>query len=456
MKIRSKITLLSSFFLLLLVLAITGLAIYTIQKNTEENIASFREQAISQAKEELRDKVLMAYTQAITEYERMQIKEVVEDNFGSRIRNVVETADSLLKDYHDKVLNAEMTLEEAQAAAKKQIALLRYDDNVGYLWINDTGRPFPRMIMHPTIPSLNGTVLDDQKWNTASGVNANLFVSAVSLTGRQGAGFIDYEWPKPNKDGTLTAMQPKLSYVSLFKPWNWIIGSGVYIDDVKRESIQKVMQNAGLMRYDNGEGYFFILSNELPYPKTLMHPVIPALQDKVMNNPKWDNIAMNNSEHLFTALVKATDNSKGEGFVDYVWPKPTKDGLSEDLPKISFVKVFKPLNWIIGSGIYIDNIDVQVAEKRQQLKQQVNDLIRTIALAALAVFALSILATALFSKNLSKSIEELTDIAREISLGKALDDEIESTNRKDEVGQLARAIERLQTSVKMMMNRMKK
>ncbi|HXE97384.1 MAG TPA: methyl-accepting chemotaxis protein, partial [Dongiaceae bacterium] len=66
--------------------------------------------------------------------------------------------------------------------------------------------------------------------------NKNLFVSFNEVVDRAGKGFVNYEWPKPKEGGgTTTELYTKLSYVQQFEPWGWVLGSGIYIDDVKRD-----------------------------------------------------------------------------------------------------------------------------------------------------------------------------------------------------------------------------
>jgi methyl-accepting chemotaxis protein len=83
------------------------------------------------------------------------------------------------------------------------------------------------MIMHPLKPELNGQDLSDTKDPTGK----RLFVEFAETVKRQGSGVVDYQWPKPGKD----APQPKLSYVTGFEPWGWVIGTGVYVDDLQAQ-----------------------------------------------------------------------------------------------------------------------------------------------------------------------------------------------------------------------------
>lgn len=119
----------------------------------------------------------------------------------------------------------------ARKRAADRISKLRYG-NGDYFWINDLG---PRMIMHPIKPELNGQDLTGNKDPSGK----QLFVEFVNVVKKQGSGTVDYQWPKPGKD----APQPKLSYVTGFEPWGWVIGTGVYMDDLQTqvwESTRKV------------------------------------------------------------------------------------------------------------------------------------------------------------------------------------------------------------------------
>ena len=127
---------------------------------------------------------------------------------------------------------------DAQKRAMARIGTLRYGSN-DYFWINDM---HPKMVMHPIKPEMNGNDL-----STYKDPNGNLlFVDFVNTVKKSGSGFVPYEWPKPGFDKP----QPKLSYVVGFAPWNWVVGTGVYIDDLKAQtwaSTQRSLIVAGVI-----------------------------------------------------------------------------------------------------------------------------------------------------------------------------------------------------------------
>jgi methyl-accepting chemotaxis protein len=139
------------------------------------------------------------------------------------LRHLAELAISIVKEEHAKVQSAGVSAEEAMRSAAARLANLRYG-NGDYFWINDLK---PVMIMHPTQPKLNGTDLSQIKDPNGK----FLFVEFARTVRSSGSGFVEYEWPKPGADKP----QPKLSYVVGFEPWNWVIGTGVYVDDLRSE-----------------------------------------------------------------------------------------------------------------------------------------------------------------------------------------------------------------------------
>jgi methyl-accepting chemotaxis protein len=162
-------------------------------------------------------------------------------------RHIVELAMGIVELHDAEVKAGKIPLEQAQKEAAEHIKQLRYEKKE-YVWINDLGKPVPKMIMHPALPVLDGKVLDDPKFNKATTMSdglkgevqkidmKNLFVTFNEVVNRAGNGFVNYEWPKPKAGGgTTTELYTKLSYVQKYEPWGWVLGSGIYIDDVQRD-----------------------------------------------------------------------------------------------------------------------------------------------------------------------------------------------------------------------------
>lgn len=153
---------------------------------------------------------------------------------AEKTRHVVETAEGILTYYQGLEASGSLTRDAAQQQALNAVRGLRYNQNE-YFWINDLE---PKMIMHPANPKLDGQVLSGIKDPDGFA----LFNAMVALAKDKGAGSIDYRWPKP---GASDPVQ-KTSYIQLFKPWGWIIGSGIYIDDMKAE-FNRQLRDASLL-----------------------------------------------------------------------------------------------------------------------------------------------------------------------------------------------------------------
>jgi methyl-accepting chemotaxis protein len=138
-------------------------------------------------------------------------------------RHAVEVAYSILEKYHASFQSGVLSEEDAKRAALEQIAAMRYGGG-DYFWVNDLK---PAMVLHPIKADLNGKDLSDFK----DPQGKHLFVDFVKVCRESGEGFVDYLWPKPGSDKPV----PKISYVRLFSPWGWIVGSGIYVDDIQAD-----------------------------------------------------------------------------------------------------------------------------------------------------------------------------------------------------------------------------
>jgi methyl-accepting chemotaxis protein len=154
------------------------------------------------------------------------------------LRHLGDVALGIIKEEHAAVQKSGVSDADAQKRAMARIGALRYGNN-DYFWINDL---HPKMVMHPIKPEMNGNDLSSYKDPNGK----LLFVDFADTVKKSGSGFVPYEWPKPGFDKP----QPKLSYVVGFAPWNWVVGTGVYIDDLKAQtwaSTQRSLIVAGVI-----------------------------------------------------------------------------------------------------------------------------------------------------------------------------------------------------------------
>jgi methyl-accepting chemotaxis protein len=146
-------------------------------------------------------------------------REMLEDR-QVKTRHLVEVAHGVILHYAGLADAGKLDAEEAKRAALTALKSLRYGGSE-YFWVNDM---VPNVVMHPIKTELDGKDVSDYRDPNGKA----LFVAFVDAVRRDGAGFVDYMWPKPG----FSAPVPKISYVKGYAPWGWIVGSGIYLDDV--------------------------------------------------------------------------------------------------------------------------------------------------------------------------------------------------------------------------------
>ena len=171
-------------------------------------------------------------------FETFQQRDDLLEAKKDQLVRLIETAHSVMTGFDDRAKKGEFSVQDAQAGAIAVIRQLRYEDGQ-YFWLNDMT---PRVVMHPLKPALEGKEvgnLEDKK-------GKRLYSEFVRVVGENGEGFVDYFWTKPKRGsgGNSTALAPKLSYVKGFKPWGWIVGTGVFIDDIDREFQQTLINRS--------------------------------------------------------------------------------------------------------------------------------------------------------------------------------------------------------------------
>ncbi len=142
------------------------------------------------------------------------------DGRALKTQHLVESGMGVIEHFYQRQQSGELTQQQAQQQAAATLQGLRYGNN-DYFWVHSNEL---QMVMHPFSTQLVGNSVADIKDPNGK----YLFREMVEVVKGQSAGFVDYMWPKPG----VTDPVPKISYVAGFAPWGWILGSGIYLDDV--------------------------------------------------------------------------------------------------------------------------------------------------------------------------------------------------------------------------------
>ncbi|NDV22113.1 cache domain-containing protein [Desulfovibrio sp. JC022] len=344
------------------------------------------------------------------------------------LKNIVGMSIDLIRLNYDKYTSGVLSEAEAKKLSIEQLKSMRYDDGTGYIWINDDTIPIPRMVMHPTIPALDGKILDDPRFKGVRNSEENIFAAFRDICKKFGSGYTEYLWPKPTKQG-LTKEQPKLSYVQIFKEWGWVVGSGVYIDDIEKEvkirieavlkELKRSFQNIKVGK----NGYIFLFSGS---PELIIHPNYENIPITELLNPETGN-------PIFLELMEAAHK---DGIFEYIWDKPPRRKGDFTFRKRAYIKYFEPLDWYICSSAYMDDLE----KPGQMLRKEISML-------SIGVLALALLFATILSSKIAQPLTKLTAAARAIREGGMSASEIPQEGPR-EIKELGKVISQMLESIK--------
>lgn len=162
---------------------------------------------------------------SIEEYEN-SLREAYDNNIKFQVENVI----TLLSGIYERQMDGKLTEEEAKEEGKYLIKNLRYNED-GYFWIDSTDYV---LIAHPIIPEKEGSNRFDETDKNGNKLIQNI----INISTKEGGGFTDFYYSKPNEDG----VYPKRAYSTLFKPYNWVISTGNYVDDIDLKVANKTSE----------------------------------------------------------------------------------------------------------------------------------------------------------------------------------------------------------------------
>ncbi len=324
------------------------------------------------------------------------------------LKHLIDLTFSFIKALQREVEQGALDGEEAKRLALERIRQFRYGEQ-DYVWVSDYQS---RLISHPD-PKLNGADFSQVKDIKGQLIVPPMVEGAIA----HGEGYYTYWWRR------LGAEEPieKLSYYRNLPEWRWVVGTGVYIDDLKREvETRKRELIAELRKHIHktkfaGEGYLYIFDSKM---NMIIHPNsniegtnFARLLDPATGHP------------IGKELVQAAQTPEGK--LTYRWDKPSDPG-HYVYEKISWVRYFPGFDWYIALSAYT-----------KDLERSAMALTRRIVLISLVALALALVSGYLFVRAFTTPIARMAAIADRISHG-----DLSTTirlERRDEIGLLAQA-----------------
>jgi signal transduction histidine kinase len=320
--------------------------VVTISKNVSKDLNSFKKRSLQIHKNELKNLTDTAWSIIQMKYEQSK-----PENLHTVLKERGEMFKKNLTHFYntnkDKMSGAEL-----KDAIRNYTKIYRHDSlNTGYFWINDFNAT---MIMHPIQTYLNGENL--MEFKDPKGVY--LFKDFVNTCKENGSGIVKYQWENPDSK----RVEDKISYVFTFEPFQWIFGTGEYYSVLKKKFKNEVIDVVNRLRY--GENNYFYITD---YNNVLISH--PYLQGKDLSEVK--DIKGN---YILPPMIKIA-REKGEGFHRYWWKKNNDDDTPYE--KLTYAKNFPDWNMVIGTGVYIDDIEKEVAKRKKELMYQLQEIIKT-------------------------------------------------------------------------------
>lgn len=216
MNLKVKIPLISSIVVFLSVAILALIILFRYNKKILREIETYRVSETKRVKQQVREIVDNAYQMLLVSYTKTTNPQFMETFCPAE--NATDSV--LLKKAQNKVLK--ITVDE--------LRLIRYGNGEGYVWLYSAMPPY-KMMMHPTQPELEGTQLDRFTVDTNK-YDRNIYEEMAEIGNTQGCGYLSYRYMRNEKD----SLFPKIGYVRLFKPKNWIIGSSMYVDYIDKNA----------------------------------------------------------------------------------------------------------------------------------------------------------------------------------------------------------------------------
>jgi len=388
MTIKLKLLILVISTILAISVIIGFEAIYNIKAVSDSNIKQYREESYKNKEAELKNYVAMVTKTAASYHKRTEparIKKEVSQYLREQTSFIFSIIEKEYKHNKGKLSNEELKLR-----IKTIVSESRYGKN-GYFWINDTKAV---IVDHPIKPQLNGRDLA----NFTDKGGKKIFSEFARVASADGEGFVDYVWPKPGFEKP----QPKISFVKLFEPLDWVVGTGAYVADVTANMQKEALATIAQMRYGKN-GYFWVLDTK---GGMIMHPIKPSLNGKNLSN-----FQDKKGVYLFKDL-SAISVQKGEGLVKYHWQKP-----GEEIPKqkFSYTMLFPEWGWAIGTGAYVDDIEEKIILMEQNAQDKIDEVIFTIILlSAIIVAIIAVIIVLILNKLIIKPINILNEGIRSL------------------------------------------
>jgi diguanylate cyclase (GGDEF)-like protein len=348
-------------------------------KTFNNDIETIKQEHIKKIKETLKKEINLAvdfiHFKKTTTQQRLkdELKYIVDQGY-----NIADGIYKSMKDTHSK----EQILQTINAALKD----MRFFDERGYFFIYTLDG---KNILHPIYPIVEGTY---KHRSLKDSNNINILQSASELIKKNGKGFIEYEFYSIDDPSKL---DKKIGYLKKLPFYDIYIGTAEYLKDFELKVKKEIFQRLSHIRFGK-DGYLFIDS----YDGTiLMHPMKPHIVGKNLINYQDSN-----GKYVIKKLIEAAKKEHGD-FIYYSWHRPYST--SKEINKISFAMGVQDWEWMVGGGLYIDDINKELLLKEEQFKDKLTEELGFLFLSVVILLLILFFIINWINKKTQKSITSM-------------------------------------------------
>lgn len=364
-------------FLIALASIIIAIDIVASYRNFNYRVDKIRTDYLEQQKQIIKREVERVVD--MINYEKAQSKALAKTEIKSRIYEAHSIVQNIYK--QNKELKSDDEIQRMIVAALRPI---RFNDGTGYYFIDSLSG---ENILYPTNPSFEGQDII----NLQDSGGEYIVKKEFELLREKGEGFVTGYGSKPDTDSTKDFK--KITFVKLFKPYDWSIGSGLYVDNVEEQIKAKLMGQINNIRFGKN-GYMFV---DDWHGVSIAHGAQPDL----IGTDMW---AYEDSRGTKTtqSLIAASKKEDG-GYVSYWWRKPDT---GKECPKIAYAKGVPEWEWCVATGVYSDDVEQDIAILYAALNAQTKAKILTFIIIVVAIFALFFILFNWLSNQLRKDLNQ--------------------------------------------------
>ena len=360
--------------LIIFTVLVTAILIVNQKEILKNDIENIEESFISRNKVKVENLVLN-----IDNYIEAE-KKLEEERLNKKLKEQVYQAHAIATSIYNKTSkDSNYTKEEILQLIKESIRNIRFNDNLGYMFMYTLDG---KNILNAQFPEMEG----QDHWNYKDSRGVYITQEMNKILSQKNETYFEWYWRKNKNDDN---QYKKIGFFKIFEPLGIFIGTGDYVDEYEKDLKEKVLLKINNFKFEKST-----------------HIFIYSLDGTALVSPKKELIGTNrlevknqNDEYVLKPIIEFLDENK-EGFIEYNSTVKLNDKLSSN-QKISYVKLIEDWGWVIGSGFYTEEVNNQIEDRKKELEKMTTKTIIEIVVIILVIASLLLVAYFYLSKIIS-------------------------------------------------------